>query len=79
MVPEATETVLGNLSATKGKAKNVTKVKDLIGGSSEAQEILAKYKNIIRILPKEFDLKKIKKLSYAIISKLSKPHAVFEE
>jgi hypothetical protein len=50
----------------------------LLGNSRDSQSILSQYKSMIRILPKEFDLKKIKQLSSHLL-KLQQPDTIYEE
>lgn len=65
------------LNKDEDRIQRVLKVSKLLGVNRESKQLLADYGSMIKILPSEFDLKKIKKLKYYAKHKLSHPHQVF--
>jgi len=61
---------------SKAKKQREDLVTSLLGNSRDSQSILSQYKSMIRILPKEFDLKKIKQLSSHLL-KLQQPDTIY--
>jgi hypothetical protein len=61
------------------KKQKVHLVSSLLGCSHEAKTLISKYQQIIRILPKEFDLRKMERQSQNIKFALPKPHTVFKD
>lgn len=50
--------------------KRLQSLKRIFGDSEEQKSLAQKYNSMIRITPQEFDLKKIKQLSFYVKSKL---------
>ena len=54
------------LDKSESKERKKEMIKSLLGENRETKALLKKYSNMVRVLPHEFDIEKIKKLRYYV-------------